>query len=86
MPIIYNISGPASVHGIVFLVFNQNRNYYFKMFLLYFIDILKSNICMYIEDKISFTKLLCVNLTQRYVSEQNENNKIMKNYIKRTSS
>ena len=28
-PIIYNISGPASVHVIVFLAFNQNKNYYF---------------------------------------------------------
>ena len=60
MPIIYNISGPARVHGIVFLVFNQNRNYYFKMFLLYFIDILKSNIYMYIEDKnVLYKTVMC---------------------------
>ena len=53
------------LHEIVFLAFNQNKNYKFKMFLLYFIDILKSNIYMYIKEKITFTKLLCVNLKLR---------------------
>ena len=60
--------------GIVFLVFNQNKNY-FKMFLLYLANIhigqiMRPNINT--EDKkITFTKLLCVKLAQSYMGKQN---------------